>query len=183
MDIVAVDLAAKFSAVCWLDEKLHIYQEWSSWRLTETSFIDSLFEPWAITSIPPAQLVVEDLPHRLPFAGLVRQVCRMQGRIIEQAHRFGNLDRVLFVPPDVWRNHYPGLKRGTGADAVVPVAAEFGYTPPDLSPLATNARERQHVKKIATDYCAAYLIGRWALDYHAEHGTFEAPRTSRYPNS
>jgi hypothetical protein len=89
---------------------------------------------------------------------------------------------VLFVPPAQWRNTYPQLrKHNQGAQAVVEVAAEFGYIPPDLTERARKEKGgKATARKVATDYCSAFLIGRWALRNKAELGTFDGAGTSRY---
>jgi hypothetical protein len=180
--IVAVDLAAKYSAACWMRQPDQVLCQWDSWHcLDETTFIDHITLPFAGYGLKPDVMVVEDLPHRLPFMALVKQVCRIQGRIVERMDNFHCGDRVLFAPPAEWRKAYKGLERGTGPDVVVPVAAEFGYAPPDLSHFASvHKGGRAIARKVATDYCAAYLIGRWALSNMAVHGTYDVLGTSRY---
>lgn len=183
MSVVAVDLAAKYSAACLLDELGQPAKEWDSWQKSENDFIGMLAYMWyhaATYAEEPQVMVVEDLPHRLPFASLVKRVCRIQGRIIDRAQQSGWLGKVLFVPPAVWRKAYKGLERGTGPDAVVPVAEALGYSPPDLSARIQRAGDKATAKKVATDYCAAFLIGQWARSQWIDHGTFDAPGTSRY---
>lgn len=181
-DIVAVDLAAKMSAACWMDDSYTVINQWDSWHAREGDFIETctaLFDVW--DGSPPAALVVEDLPARVPWMGTVKDVCRLQGRIIDRMATLGELGRLVFLQPGTWRSHFIGLERGTGPEAVVPVAAELGYTPPELSQRVGKG-EKAKARKVATDYCAAYLIARWAIDFHREHGHLDAPRTSKYPN-
>lgn len=177
--ILAVDLAAKFSAVCDMTLGGTVLSQADTWGLDEHQAIDLITAEWTRPN-PPLAMVVEDLPHRLPFAGLVRQVCRLQGRILERMNSLGALDAVLFAPPAEWRKTYPGLERGTGPDAVVPVAARLGYTPPDLTRRATKAGDKAKARKVQTDYCAAYLIARWAVTQYAQHRSFDIPGTTRY---
>lgn len=158
-----------------------VIREWDSWQKTETDFISSITSVFFLTAKQPDALIIEDLPARVPWMSTVKDVCRLQGRIVERMGGFEAVSRIVFVQPAQWRAHYGALlKNGTGAAAVVPVAARYDYLPPPLEYRAANAKERQTARKIATDYCAAYLIGRWAIDHHAEHHTFDAPRTSRY---
>lgn len=186
MSIVAVDLAAKYSAAVWMDvdaaaHEYEVLDQWDSWQKTETEFIDQTtakFEPvrqWA----RPDALVIEDLPHGVRYMTNTKDVCRLQGRIVERMQTYGALPYVLFVPPAEWRAHYSGMGRGTGPDVVVPVAAKYGYEPPDLSSRVGKG-ERATARKVATDYCAAYLIGRWALHQRFWSGSYDAARTSRY---
>lgn len=183
MSIIAVDLAAKFSAAVTLNDDGTVADQWDSWQISQTAFIDEVVYGWSgiLAADKPDLLIVEDLPPRVPWMTTVKDVCRIQGRLIERMHRHDALDRLLFVQPDQWRSHFAGLKRGTGPDAVVPVAASLGYEPPDLTDRIGKG-EKATARKVATDYCAAYLIGRWALDYHAEHGHLDAPRTTRFHN-
>jgi len=180
--LVAVDLAAKYSALCQMSTAGAVLDETDSWGKTESEFIDRICRYWTEwwCPEPPLVLAVEDLPHRLPFASLVKQVCRIQGRIVDRMDTFGAADAVLFVPPALWRRAFKGLSRGTGPEAVTAVAAELGYLPPDLSDRAAVIGGKAIARKVATDYCAAFLIARWAADYFNEHGHFDAPGTSRY---
>lgn len=181
--VVAVDLAAKYSAICQLADDLTIQNQTDSWGITESAFINRVVDPWndgPAPAKPPILLAVEDLPHRLPFSALVKRVARIQGRIVDRMDQLYAAGTVLFVPPALWRKAYAGLRRGTGPDAVVGVAAALGYTPPDLGERINRAGDRAIARKVATDYCAAYLIARWAVTTFTTAGTFDVPGTSRY---
>lgn len=177
MDIVAVDLAAKYSAAIHMSAARQPIHQWDSWQKTETEFLDTITTPWR-SGTPPDVLIVEDLPHGVPYMTVVKDVCRLQGRIVERMNSFGHIKAIGFVQPAAWRAHFD-LKQGSGPAAVIPVAEQYGYWPPDLTD-RTGKGDRATARKVATDYAAAYLIGRWALDFFDEHGTFDAPRTSRY---
>lgn len=178
--VVGVDLAAKYSAVCWMGHLGSVIEQWDTWGRTEQAFINLLVAPFRHCPVPPAVLAIEDLPHRLPFASLVKNVCRLQGRIVQAMDDIGMLERVLFVPPAEWRKTFPGLERGTGPDAVIPVASRQGYTPPDLSDRIRRSGHITIARKVASDYCAAFLIARWALSTWDENATFDVLGTSRY---
>lgn len=178
--LVAVDLAAKYSAVCWMGATGAVIEQWDSWGRTEAAFVHLVTAPFRHCATPPAVLAIEDLPHRLPFMSLVKHVCRLQGRIIEAMDRLNMTDRILFVPPAEWRRNYTGLRRGTGPDAVIDVAARLGYTPPALSDRLGERKARATIAKVQTDYCAAFLIARWALATWLTHDTFDTATTSRY---
>lgn len=190
MSLVAVDLAARYSAAVWMGD-YRVLQQWDSWQKPEGDFITLVTGLFLGLHGPiPDVLMIEDLPARVPWMTTVKDACRLQGRIVERMSNLGALDRVMFVQPATWQEHY-GLKRGSGPGAVVPLAARFHYQPPPLGhrcaisirtrkPLASEVKT---AAKVATDYCAAYLIGRWATDYHCEHDTYDAPRTSRYPKA
>ncbi len=180
LTLVGVDLAAKFSALCHLDSDGHIRVEHDSWGRTEAEFIDLVTAPW-IQPDPPAALVVEDLPHGVKYMTNTKNVCRLQGRIVERMDFYGALHHLWFAPPAEWRRSYVGLERGTGPDAVVPVAAEYGYTAPDLSHRILRAGDKGTAKKVATDYCAAYLITRWAITHLLTENTLDTlPGASKY---
>lgn len=191
VNVVAIDLAAKFSAAVWMWEHT-VIRHWDSWQNSESTFIDrctDMFHPDHSELRIPDVLVIEDLPHRLPFMTNIKDVCRLQGRLVERMHRYGAMNKILFVPPAEWKRHYGApLKQGTGPTAVVEVAVRMGYLPPDLdSRMVINpktgrpkAGERATAKKVLTDYCAAYLIGRWAVDSAISQNTFDVARTSRY---
>lgn len=180
MSVLAVDLAAKYSAAVLLDLDGAVLWQDDSWGLTERAFLRQITDRYRIAR--PQVLVVEDLPHRLSFAALVKQVCRLQGRIVERMDQLGARDQVLFVPPAEWRNTYPELrKKNLGAQAVVDVAAQLGYTPPDMTARAAGEKGgKATARKVGTDYCSAFLIGRWALRNNNDLGTYDGPHTSRY---
>lgn len=184
--ILAVDLAAKFSAACLMTIDGKVTWQTDSWQKTEAAFVDQLTAPWqGPQPRPPARrpmvMVVEDLPHRLPFSSLVKRVCRLQGRILDRMDALGALDTVLFVPPAEWRRSFAGLERGTGPGAVTDICAALGYHAPDLAERCTQRGDKTTARKVATDYCAAYLIGRWAGHTYASTGTFDTRATTRYP--
>lgn len=182
MTVLAVDLAAKYSAVCLMDEDYTVIKQYDSWQITEDQFVVALAAHWFFADTPPDVMVVEDLPHGLNYTTLVKAVCRLQGRIIQAMDDMpeGGPEEMLFVAPNTWRAHYSGMERGTGAAAVFPVSQRFGYAPPDLLERAKGNGGPSRAKKVASDYCSAYLIARWAIDAKNEFGTYDVPGTSRY---
>lgn len=187
MSLVAVDLAARYSAACWMSTRGRgVIAEWDSWQKTEAEFIDLITSPWREPELQygeraPDVMVVEDLPHRLPFSGLVKAVSRIQGRIVERMYSLAAADCIVFVPPAEWRRGFDGMGRGTGPDVVVPVSAAMGYTSPDLTDRAAGVRGGKAVaRKVGTDYCAAFLIATWAMTGRARHNTWDLPGTTRY---
>lgn len=179
MSIVAVDLAAKYSAAMKMTLTA-VESQWDSWQCTESQFIDRTTRFWEPSELnPPLVLIIEDLPHGVPYMTTTKDVCRLQGRFVERMKGLGFGSWILFVPPNEWRQHFD-MKRGSGEQAVVSVAKEHGYEPPDLTERVSVAGDKAIAKKVLTDYCASFLIGRWALETFAVKGTFDVPRTSRY---
>ncbi len=194
MKIVAVDLAAKYSAAVTLTDRgtgaYTVLGGFDSWGRTEDEWIAAVTHPW-IGDEPPDVLVVEDLPHGVPFMTNTKQVCRLQGRIIDRLACLRRIDHLRFVAPAFWRRHFT-LKNGSGVDAVVRAAEAAGYTAPDLSERIARAGDRTIARKVATDYSAAFLLGTWfldaynadkSLDFPGSSSPFEvvAPRRSRRP--
>lgn len=183
MTVLAVDLAAKYSAACLMDDDHTVLKEFDSWQISEDAFIYNLSSHWMFTSDHfPDVMVVEDLPHGLNYSRLVKTVCRIQGRIVQAMHDTTNGDwnDILYLAPNTWRAHYSGMERGTGANAVFQACEKLGYQPPDLLTRAKGQGGPSRAKKVASDYCSAYLIARWAIDTKKEHGTYDVPGTSRY---
>lgn len=187
--LVAVDLAARYSAAMQINfsespypPEWRVMKTWDSWKPTEMEFVHQICSPFTVpplTKVPDVMLI-EDLPHGLKFAALVKRVCRIQGRIAEVMEQAGHRDKILFVPPALWQRHYKRVADEKWPDAVVPVAHRHGYTPPDLVGEGMKAAERTIAKKVMTDYCAAYLIGFWGLAQLEKHGTFDVEGTQRY---
>ncbi len=190
MSVLAVDLAAKYSAACLMDHDHTVTEQFDSWGRTEEEFIYLLAGKWLFpdeTESLPEVMIIEDLPHGLAYSRLVKTVLRLQGRIVQALHEMpmGHTADALFLAPIEWRKHYD-LKRGTGPDIVVPTAAQSGYEPPAerITAIAEATGKRGGGKaiarKVATDYCSAYLIARFAIDMHKQHGTYDVVGTSRY---
>ncbi len=179
MRVLAVDLAARYSAACLLDDQ-RVIKQFDSWGQTEDAFVYHLIAFWQQPD-PPAVMIVEDLPHGLSYSKLVKRVLRLQGRIVQAMHETtdGDWNDIVFVAPNTWRSHFD-LKRGTGPTAVFAASASLGYQPPDLTERAKGNGGRTRAQKVQSDYCAAYLIGRWAIDTHQQFATFDVPGTSRY---
>lgn len=168
-----------------MDENYQVLHQWDSWGITEEQFIYYLTGQWdAIGDMTtPEILVVEDLPHKLPYSTLIKTVCRLQGRIVQSMHESiqGRTEDVLFLAPAEWRKTYSGMGRGTGPGVVVPVSAALGYTPPDLTDRITGVKGAKAIaRKVSTDYCSAYLIARWAVATKKDFGTYDIVGTSRY---
>lgn len=184
--IVAVDLAAKLSAVCILSPEGEVMDEFSSFQISTGEFIlqlvhrslaslDDLGEEAAISVI-----AIEGIPHGMKFIGMVSKTLRLQGRILQALDRFSLMEKVLFVPPALWQRTFPGVWR-QGPEAVIPAAKELlGYDPPDTGWESLHHQARQDGKKAMTDYCAARLIAEWCKNVYEETGTFDAKSTSRY---
>lgn len=180
MKVLAVDLAARYSAACLMDESGEVLWQFDSWAWSEEQFLSRVVSPWLAYFEPPIALVIEDLPHRSPYGRIVKAVCRLQGRILDRMSMLNALDQIVFVIPTVWRSFHKSLKPKTGPNAVVAVAEELGYRPPDYSGTVIKKPDKKTVQKVATDYCAAYLIARWAMGIYLEKGTLDVPGTSRY---
>lgn len=185
VSILGVDLAAKYSAACWLNDDGAVIRQWDSWGLSETEFISSLLGPFVVPGPEPAPqyIVLEDLPHRLPFSTLIKQVSRLQGRIYDRFERVDCQSQVVWLDPATWRNHHALLRRkGLGPQAVVDSAGLVGYAAP-LEELTVRAKGNGGIgvaRKVASDYCSAFLIARWALKSLQTWDSIDVPGTSRY---
>ncbi len=180
MTVLAVDLAAKYSAACLMDDTYRVLKEFDSWQMTEDAFVYRLAAFW-MQADPPEVMVVEELPHGLGYSGVIKTVCRLQGRIVQAMHDTieGDWNNIVFAAPAAWRTHF-GLKRGTGVEAVFDMSARLGYQPPDLRERAKGNGGRTRAQKVASDYCSAFCIGHWAIDMKKTHGTYDVAETSRY---
>jgi hypothetical protein len=193
--LMAVDLAAKYSAACVMDDDGSIYSQFDSWSMTEDQFIWKLAEPWFMGKFvmhgqtewltgPPEVLVIEDLPHMLFKGGntnpnTLKKVCRLHGRIEEKMIQADAHDKVIFLPPATWLRSYGIKTMKDAAKQVQPKAEELGYVPP-LDYTVYKGTDRVTARKVNTDYCAAFLIARWALTYKQDSGTYDEPTTARF---
>lgn len=183
MTVLAVDLAAKYSAACLMAADHTVIDQFDSWSNDEDMFIHKLAMHWFWPDRPhPDVMIVEDLPHGLAYTRLLKRVLRLQGRLV-QAMNFtvtGGASKIVFAAPASWRSHFTGMQRGTGAEAVFPVSAGFGYQPPPFAERTKGKGGKTLAHKIESDYCSAYLIGRWAIDMYGQYGTYDVVGTSRY---
>lgn len=178
---MAVDLAAKLSAACLMDDRFNVLHQVDSFDCTEDDFLAEITRFFRNPGREPAVMVVEDLPHGLKYSSLIKDVCRLQGRVYHLMNQYDCGDRVLFLSPAQWRSTYSGMERGTGPDVVLEVADRYGYQPPsDLETRTKGKGGITRAHKVATDYCSAYLIARWAIATYREHRTYDVVGTSRY---
>jgi hypothetical protein len=189
--VQSIDLAARLSASVLMGSGREVVDQWDTVGLGESGVVQrvaSRFHPGCSEDVPSV-LVIEDLPHKLPFASLVKAVCRLQGRIVQQMDAYGAADRVLFIPPALWQRHFQGVWRRGPAEYAA-LAREMGYEPPNLLEeregelLALRGRERSQLraklKKAMTDYVDAYLIAVWAHETVERHGTLSVPSVQWY---
>lgn len=167
--IEAVDLAAKFSALCIIDRTGRILDQNHSWAKSEEEWVDTIVAPFydPLPQGMPDILIVEDLPHGVGYKKIVKQVCRLQGRICHAMEAAGVQDRLIFIPPQLWQLTYEGVARGAEKDrltAAERAASEMDYVPPDLLHKDLHGADRVAARKTKTDYVAAYLIARWTLN-------------------
>jgi hypothetical protein len=163
-------------------EDYTVIEQFDSFVNDERAFIHKIAMHWYRDKQSPAALIVEDLPHGLNYTKTVKKVLRLQGRLVQAMsfYMVGGEKQIVYAAPAAWRAHYTGMERGTGAEAVFPASAGFGYEPPDFSEQTKGKGGKSLAHKIASDYCSAYLIARWAHDMHREYGTFDVAGTSRY---
>lgn len=187
--IISVDLAVKFSALCWMSPDGTVLHEDHSWGKSEIEWIDSIVAPFYDVQPQglPIALFIEDIPHAVGFRKLVKHVCQIQGRIVQAMTNVGAEDKVVFVPPQLWQMHFPGVYRGK-AEGALKAAESLGYTPPQLLTPEIHGKDRMNARKTMTDYVDAFLIARWAnyqLDKYETLDNFleNQKRVNRYDGS
>jgi hypothetical protein len=171
--ILTVDLAAKFSAACVMDENGKVYWEGrtGSWGMVGwATVLAEIAKAWEVNLI-----LVEDVPYGISSQKMTKDVTRLQGMLIAEMWRRALLDKVFFVNPSTWQKTFPGVARGKPEERIeaARVAAEkLGYKPPDLVqqyidsvPEGTRVLKK-HTNPLAkqmTDHIDAFLIGQWAI--------------------
>lgn len=184
--LISVDLAAKFSALCWMDSNGVVLHEDHSWKKSEIEWIDNIVAPFYDVGPQglPTALFIEDIPHAVGFRKLVKHVCQLQGRIVQAMANVGVEDRIVFVPPQLWQMHFPGVYRGKALGALK-AAESLGYTPPQLLTADTHGKDRMDARKTMTDHVDAFLMARWAVHQLNTYETLDKfienqKRVSRY---
>ena len=187
--ILAVDLAAKFSGACRMTGAGEVLNEWSSWGMTETNWVNSLAANLAHAEI----MLIEDLPFGLKLSKTVRDVYRLQGRIIENVHNRmlyawgNNFRKIVFVQPQVWQLHFKpdGMKAGDKVAARRIALEKYGYSPPELLHKDLHGKDRQSARKAMEDHVDAFMIARYMLEQVQLFGSVDKavdalPRLERF---
>lgn len=170
---LTLDLAAKYSAAVVLDLSGQVKYQFDSFQKSATELADEVAD--AASEFEVTHVIIEDVPYGIRGQGQVKSVLRLQGVLIKALSDADLLDRTLFVDPSRWQRcpdpRFEGVWRG-GKEGAEVAALRFGYTPPDLLELHANeipdkgperTKARAALKKLATDYNDAFLIGQWSL--------------------
>jgi hypothetical protein len=184
--LCAVDLAAKFSAACLVDDSGNVTDEWHSWGFSPSEWIETfglLFGVWS--SEVPEVLVIEDVPFGVGQTKTVRDVYRLQGKILQ---RLGNhANKVVWIPPMLWQMHWKpqGMKSGDKKAAKRIASEIYGYEPPELLHQDLHGQDRVHARKTMEDHIDAFMIGRYMTEISVQYGSIDSaieaiPRLERY---
>lgn len=170
--ILAVDLASKFSAACLMDLNGSVTAEWHSWGLPEGVWVDSLISQAGLAEV----VLIEDVPFSLRISKTVRDVYRLQGRIIENMEkRVFHTRKIVFIPPKLWQDYLKpdGMKSGDKKAAKRIAEEKYGYIPPELLHKDLHGVDRTHARKSMEDHIDAFLIARYMLEQSQEHGSIQ----------
>lgn len=187
--VVAVDLAAKFSAIVALGADSQVRQQYDSAGRTHRELSALIWETTSalhgLTGQSPV-VVIEDLPPHVPSSTVAKTVAQLQGRIINTCPTAYLID-LYFVPPAAWERDMGVWRKETSEWEEI--AAKLGYVPPDLlrhhglvPRQAGKATAIKEALKQRTDYVAAYLIGRWAQWCMTENKTWDSRVVKQYLN-
>jgi hypothetical protein len=168
--LLAVDLAARFSAATVLDSGRQVCLQFDSVGRGPQQVAEMIFETAMLYDC--SHIFIEDVPYGISNQMMLKGVLRMQGRILQQRD-LTHFDpaHLLFVAPATWQRHVGTWRQGTDAEALV--ARQLGYEPPDLKEmhadhLPAKGPERAELlatlRKARTDYVASFLIASWAAD-------------------
>lgn len=186
--VVAVDLAAKFSAIVALDAGGQVYDQMDSAGYTHRGFANTIWDvaeaTRAVCSGWPV-VVIEDLPQHVPSSMVAKTVSQLQGRIIH-ACPYGRLADLYFVPPHtwerdmgVWRQELPDWERiaiGLGYDTIPDLVTQRGL----VAGTRGQGTAVTEALKQRTDYVAAFLLGRWAQMCMHEDRTWDPKTIKQY---
>lgn len=188
MSVLSVDLAAKFSAACVVDEGGEVPWEANSGEFSSLQWVYKLGA--AGGAYEPDYILIEDVPYGISSQAMVKPVLRLQGMLIAELAMQNLLDRTLFINPASWQRHYPGVARAPKGlstneghtyreNAARVAASTFGYEPPPLvetyfKDLPEGKRplkkDWSKLAKQETDHIDAYLMARWAFTFQPLKG-------------
>lgn len=187
--IIALDLAAKFSAGCVVEAASgEVIDQWHSWGLSPFDFARKVSYQFSLlpTRLDPF-LVVEDLPFAIGQTKTVRDVYRLQGMIVQLVQEYSNPDRIVFIPPMLWQYHFKadGMKSGDKKAAKLIAQEKYNYVAPELLHKDLHGVDRTHARKTMEDYVDAFLISRYMVEMGQKYGSVaqaieEIPRLERY---
>jgi hypothetical protein len=170
--ILAVDLAAKFSAACLMNAHGSVTTEWHSWGTSEASWVNSLVANSKFADV----MLIEDLPFSLSISKTVRDVYRLQGRIIEsmEEHMF-HTRKMVFIPPKLWQDYFKpdGMKSGDKKAAKRIAEEKYGYISPELLHKGLHGVDRTHARKSMEDHVDAFLIARYMKEQSDIYGSID----------
>ena len=176
--VMAVDLAARYSALCVVDAGGTVVYEANSKDQTSVQLINNIIFTIEIHS--PSIVLIEDVPYGISSQAMVKPVLRLQGMLIHALISGKYEDKALFVNPSTWQKTYPGVARGKKEEreaAARQHALDLGYTPPSLvqnhiDSLPEGAKvlkkNTNPLAKIETDHIDAYLMAHWGQKYADE---------------
>jgi hypothetical protein len=186
--ILAVDLAAKFSGSCLMDWAASVVGEWHSWQRTEDEWVRLLAYQFSqLDSREDSFIVIEDMPFNVGQTKTVRDVYRLQGRILQHLKEYGYEKYVVWIPPALWQYHFKplGMTSGNKKAAKEIATTHYGYSPPELLHKDLHGVDRVHARKTMEDHIDAFLIARYMFELKEKHGSFTAavdavPRLERF---
>lgn len=173
--VLSVDLAARYSAACVLDDNGLVDWQGNSGHWATVGWAEVLAGLASAFSVD--LILVEDVPYGISSQKMVKDVLRLQGMLIATLWREGLLDKTLWINPATWQRQYPGVARGKPEDRIEAArvaAAQLDYVAPDLvKPYLDSVPEGKRplqkfikpLEKQMTDHVDAFLIGRWAQLY------------------
>lgn len=176
MRVLAIDLAAKFSAGV-VTEQGKVLFEFDSWGRSQLDFSSYIAE--VALEYDVDMVMVEDLPYGLSKQFQTKPATRLQGIVIRAMYDQGLLSKTLFVNPIEWQKKFKVNKGGGSTPREV--AERLGYTQrlpiemyaDQIPPLGKEhskqrAKVRAQLKKASEDYDDAFLIAVWSeLEYKA----------------
>lgn len=163
-----------------------VVDEFHSWTLTSAQFAHLLNEK--LRYLPSDTLMfVEDMPFSVGQTKTVRDVYRLQGRIIQLLHQWGSSHKIVWVPPNLWQTYYKdkGMKSGDKKAAKRVAEEYYGYSPPELLHKDLHGKDRVDARKTMEDHTDAFLIARYVLEQSQKYGSIDLaveaiPRLERY---
>jgi hypothetical protein len=186
--ILAVDLAAKFSAAVHMDVAGEVVGEWHSWQRSQWEWAQLLGFA-ALGEMPgqydiPNIVLIEDVPLGLRQSQAVKGAFRAQGRILQTAV---DEAKIVWIPPKLWQDYYKpyGMSPGDKKAAKSIAFEQYGYSAPELLRKDLHGVDRVHARKTMEDHTDAFLIARYMLEQTRLYGSIEAaveaiPRLERY---
>jgi len=170
LNLLGIDLAARFSAGIVLNEQHEVLSEFDSWKYSQLEFVDKCVEEALKYGV--SSTIAEDIPYGIKQQAQTKPATRLQGILIRAFSENKILEDLYFLNPSTWQRDMEVFREKPYTPREAAEQRGFSQRLPiemyveDIPPLGKEHSKRRsavraQLKKASTDYDDAYLITAW----------------------